>query len=167
MNQRRRRRGFTLMELVVTTAIVGTLAAFAVPSYIEAGNNAKGAKSLDNLNTIGSAILQEYAKVAPLGVGSNAIATFSVSTNDSVTAGRKVITYDSLGTTAYIKFSDIFPGGVPQSPFDNDKYEISTSTPGAGAWTMSGDHVILTLTEKPSITIRDRTITTIINTFTP
>ena len=167
MNQRRRRRGFTLMELVVTTAIVGTLAAFAVPSYIEAGNNAKGAKSLDNLNTIGSAVVQEYIKRAPYGDGTNAIATFAATAGDTVSANTNVIKFLDNGTEAFVTFGDIFPGGVPESPFDNREYIISAVTPGAGTWTTSGGIVTLTVTTQPSITIEDPSFSEITNTFTP
>ena len=167
MKNTSRKRGFTLMELVVTTAIVGTLAAFAVPSYIEAGNNAKGAKSLDNLNNIGSAIIQEYIKRAPYGDGTNAIATFAAAANDSVKIETQVIKFLDNGTEAFVTFADIFPGGVPESPFDNREYIISAVTPGAGEWTTSGGIVTLTVTTQPSITIEDPSFSEIANTFTP
>ncbi|MFQ6677182.1 MAG: type II secretion system protein [Fidelibacterota bacterium] len=167
MKMMAKRQGFTLMELVVTTAIVGTLAAFAVPSYIEAGNNAKGAKSLDNVNNIGSAIIQEYIKRAPYGDGTNAIATFAAVADDSVKAETQVIKYLNNGVETFVTFADIFPGGVPESPFDNREYLISAVTAGAGEWTTSGGIVTLTVTTQPSITIEDPSFSQIANTFTP
>lgn len=167
MNKIAKRHGFTLMELVVTTAIVGTLAAFAIPSYIEAGNNAKGVKSLDNLNNIGAALVMEYLKRAPFGDGTNAIATFSATAGDTVKAETQVIKYLDKGTESFVTFGQIFPGGVPESPFDNQKYVITEVTSGSGAWTASGGIVTLTVSIQPAITIEDPSFSQISNTFTP
>lgn len=167
MNKIAKKQGFTLIELVVTIAIVGTLAAFAIPSYIEAGNNAKGAKSLDNLNNIGAALVMEYIKRAPFGDGTNAIATFSATAGDTVKAETQVIKYLDSGTEAFVTFGDIFPGGVPESPFDNRKYVITAVTSGAGEWTSSGGIVTLRVTVQPAITIEDPSFSQISNIFTP
>ena len=167
MNKLSKRHGFTLMELVVTTAIVGTLAAFAIPSYLEAGNNAKGVKSLDNVNNIGSALVMEYIKRAPYGDGTNAIATFSATAGDTVKIETQVIKYLDKGTESFITFGMIFPGGVPESPFDNQTYVISDVESGSGEWVASGGIVSLEVTIQPSITIEDPSFSQISNTFTP
>jgi prepilin-type N-terminal cleavage/methylation domain-containing protein len=161
----RSKKGFTLMELVVSTAIIGTLAAFAVPSYIKAGNKSKGAKSLDNINNIGAGILQAYSRVASNGDGTQAIATFVNHT--SVTSGLNVIQYDSLGTVKYITYDDIFPGGVPVSPFTRANYVVSVSETGEASWTINGDQVVLTVTKVPQLTISDPEFSNIQNTFSP
>ncbi len=167
-NKKRNRRGFTLMELVVTTAIMGTLAAFAIPKYLETSQSAKGTKSIDNVNAIGSAILKAYQDVAANGVGTNAIATFVASSGDTLKTGLSIIEYDSLGTTKNIKVENIFPGGIPKSPFNDEYYVVGTTTPGAAEWTVSsGGIVVLKITQQPSITIQDPQFTNIKNTFTP
>ncbi len=163
------RKGFTLMELVVSTAIIGTLAALAVPSYMSAGNKAKGAKSLDNVNVIGSAILQEYNRVVAEGdAGGNAIATFQITAGtvlDTLT-NPEVISYGSDGAGS-IKVKDIFPAGVPKSPFNEGFYVVAAVTPGAAIWSLSGGLVALTITQRPSITIQDPAHSVIQGKFTP
>ena len=166
--RKRNQKGFTLMELVVTTAIMGTLAAFAIPKYLETSQSAKGTKSIDNVNAIGGAILQVYQDVAANGIGTNAIATFSAAVGDTLKFGTDVIQYDSLGTTATIDVEDIFPGGAPKSPFNDEYYIVSAVTPGTATWTVSGGGIVtLEVTQQPSLTIRDPQFSNIKNTFTP
>ncbi len=45
-------RGFTLVEIMVIIAIIGTLAAFAVPAYTNAVNAARIARSIGDIRTL-------------------------------------------------------------------------------------------------------------------
>ena len=167
------------MELVVSTAIIGTLAAFAVPSYIEAGNKAKGAKSLDNINTIGAGILNAYSRVAGEGTSDgNAIAKFNAAIvsplddNDGI-----IIYYDGIGDVTIKMGVDgidnygnlipaIFPNGVPESPFGG-KYLITVDAAGIATWGLSGGVITLNVTQTPQLTITDPVHTNISASFSP
>jgi len=55
-----RSRGFTLIELLVVVAIIGIIAAIAVPNLLNAVDRGKQKKSMADMRTIGSAV-EAYA----------------------------------------------------------------------------------------------------------
>lgn len=57
---RRNQKGFTLIEMLVVVAIIGLLAAFAVPRLFEAINSAKSSRGTADLDTIAGALERYY-----------------------------------------------------------------------------------------------------------
>ena len=53
-----RRRAFTLVEIMIVVAIIGLLAAIAIPNFVKARKTAQGNACINNLRQIDSAIQQ-------------------------------------------------------------------------------------------------------------
>jgi prepilin-type N-terminal cleavage/methylation domain-containing protein len=60
MKDLREQRGFTLIELMIVVAIVGVLAAVAIPMFVGSMNTAKTSEALLQLDKIGKRALIEY-----------------------------------------------------------------------------------------------------------
>ena len=63
---RKKSKGFTLIELLVVVAIIGILAAIAIPRYTAANETARGARIVADLRTIDSAVMMYQASSGTL-----------------------------------------------------------------------------------------------------
>lgn len=115
----KRQQGFTLIELLVVVAIMGILAAIAIPKYVDSTASANGARIVADLQSLDSAIQQFAADN-----GGTMPATVSQLTN-------------------------YFAGGLPTAPtgkFKGKNTTTATAIPSGGyAINASGRAVIGTL----------------------
>jgi len=100
--------GFTLIELMITTIIIGILAGLCFPMYINSQEKAQGSKAMENLHLIRNAEIQYRnfndtftASTAELaGYGQFSLNdgdwVYTVTTNDTV--GTSDTGFDALAT---------------------------------------------------------------------
>lgn len=93
----RQQKGFTLVELLVVVAIIGVLAAIAVPRFVDSTATASGAKVLADLQSLDSAIQQFSAANGALPTALTDLNTYFASGAVPVppTGKVKIKTYES------------------------------------------------------------------------
>lgn len=102
---RMNKKGFTLVEIMIVVAIIGLLAAIAIPNFLKARTQARKNICISNLRTLYHA-LEEYMIDQNKSTG----VTLDVSSTAS----------DLIGDEDYIK-------DVPRCPIDNDTYPTLTT----------------------------------------
>lgn len=118
------KKGFTLVELMIVVAIIGILAAIAIPNFVEMQYRAKRAENPANVDGI---------KTAQMGYDA-AFDNFIVCMNTpGATLNKKTTTFNPA-TSGYDTL-----GWQPDGP-TRGSYAVSTTIPGAG--TPGGDFLV-------------------------
>jgi len=137
----------------VTTAIMGTLAAVAIPSFLETNIKAKTAKTMANISDMGSAIGQRFNELA--GTYGTVQVLPNYTAEENMVGTLNILGYGSAGTVSdSLLLADILPN-IPKSPFGDTDYKIVLNNQSGTTYTTDDDGNVTVTVTKAKVTIRD------------
>ncbi|MEI8175800.1 MAG: type II secretion system protein [Candidatus Omnitrophota bacterium] len=104
-----KKRGFTLIELVMVIVILGIISAIAVPKFTSFISDSKGSATKGGLGAIRSVLAIQYAKSATSGVASFP----ALITTDFFSDGK--VPRNSLNNQTGVTATNADPGSKPTS----------------------------------------------------
>ncbi|MFH1905524.1 MAG: type II secretion system protein [bacterium] len=114
----RSKRGFTLVEIMIVVAIIGLLAAIAIPNFIKSRSRSRDAVCVNGMKQIASALEQVCMEEDLDATGAGA-GIASITWNAAPATG----TWGIVGSTAYLKTA-------PTCPIASGAYTAASSTVG-------------------------------------
>ena len=132
INKLKGKKGFTLIELLIVIAIIGILAAIAIPTYLSYVNRAKDSEAQTNL---GAVFTDETA--------------FSATNSIFISAGAAELTNAGVTVPALNAVSATHPFYMPGTTYNVDSASF-TCTGGALATTTGGNTITVTTGAAPA-----------------